>query len=77
MIKMMTETDLIKFYGPAVWGKLDETERMFLRQLHTGGNHRLSPDPEERAKRAEIWNGIRIKLGRRGNDRNGQASGHR
>ena len=75
---MMTEVDLIRFYSLAVWRKLDETERMFLRQQwHIGDNHRDPPDAAEQARRAEIWNGIRVKLGRRGNDTNGQASGHR
>lgn len=64
---MMTEADLRQFYGPDVWRELDETEKMFLRQLHTSGNHWTPPDPEEQARRAEIWTGIKVKLGRRGN----------
>ena len=68
---MMTEANLIKFYGPAVWVKLDETERTFLRQQwDIGDNHRDPPDATEQARRAEIWNGIKVKLGRRGNGSN-------
>ncbi len=61
----MTEVELIRFYGgPTLWDALDEAERMYLRELHRDGNHRVPPDAEEQARRQALWESIKDKQAR-------------
>ncbi len=61
---MMTEDTLKQFYGPILWAELDETEKMLLRELHRGGNHRVPPDRDEQLRREGVWKSIQEKQAR-------------